>query len=239
VCESHYLPQRRFSEQQVASVNTCLLSRYAASLSESRPAGVKNQSWTSPGSLQSPRSLDNRTRVPQNLESTGKRPGTVNREPANTLDPASGQEHCHKTEFPAVKAELNTVVVKVRFEKLVLRSANSTSDDVTRVGTKLLGGLQSRIEPWLLRNRIACQISRAGGRCHYSKMNRGNGRAIQRRTSRAIGSHLQTVGWISRQKNFSATGRREGLVTASRAAFILRFHYLHFVIIEFSEVCWS
>ena len=33
-----------------------------------------------------------------------------------------------------------------------------------------------------------------------SDMNRGNGRAIQRRTSRAIESHLQTVGWISRQK---------------------------------------
>ena len=32
------------------------------------------------------------------------------------------------------------------------------------------------------------------------KMNRGNGRAIQRRTSRAIESHLHTVGWISRQK---------------------------------------
>src|ERR1700756_417521 len=31
-------------------------------------------------------------------------------------------------------------------------------------------------------------------------MNRGKGRAIQRRTSRAIESHLQTVGWISRQK---------------------------------------
>src|SRR5580700_9437170 len=26
VCESHYLPQRRFSEQQVAQVNTCLVS---------------------------------------------------------------------------------------------------------------------------------------------------------------------------------------------------------------------
>jgi len=32
------------------------------------------------------------------------------------------------------------------------------------------------------------------------KMNRGNGRAIQRRASRVIESHLQTVGWISRQK---------------------------------------
>src|ERR1700756_5164322 len=31
-------------------------------------------------------------------------------------------------------------------------------------------------------------------------MNRGNGTAIQSRTSRAIESHLQTVGWISRQK---------------------------------------
>ena len=31
-------------------------------------------------------------------------------------------------------------------------------------------------------------------------MNQGNGRAIQRRTSRAIESHLQTVGWMSRQK---------------------------------------
>ena len=61
-------------------------------------------------------------------------------------------------------------------------------------------GLEPRIEPWLPRNRIACQVSRAGGRCHYSKMNRGNGRAIQRKTSRAIESHLQTVGWISRQK---------------------------------------
>ena len=40
------------------------------------------------------------------------------------------------------------------------------------------------------------------------EMNRGKGRAIQRRTSRAIESHLQTVGWISRQKNFSATSRR-------------------------------
>src|SRR5580692_8639550 len=61
-------------------------------------------------------------------------------------------------------------------------------------------GPEPRIEPWLPRNRIACQVSRAGGRCHYSKMNRGNGRAIQRRTSRAIESHLQTVSWISRQK---------------------------------------
>jgi hypothetical protein len=32
------------------------------------------------------------------------------------------------------------------------------------------------------------------------KMKRGNGRAIQKRTSRVIESHLQTVGWISRQK---------------------------------------
>jgi hypothetical protein len=31
-------------------------------------------------------------------------------------------------------------------------------------------------------------------------MNRGNGRVVQRRTSRAIESHLPTVGWISRQK---------------------------------------
>ena len=61
-------------------------------------------------------------------------------------------------------------------------------------------GPEPRIEPWLPRNRIACQVSRAGGRCHYSKMNRGNGRAIQRRTSRAIESHQQIVGWISRQK---------------------------------------
>jgi hypothetical protein len=37
-------------------------------------------------------------------------------------------------------------------------------------------------------------------RRHHEKMNRGNGTAIQRRTSRAIESHLQTVGWISRQK---------------------------------------
>ena len=61
-------------------------------------------------------------------------------------------------------------------------------------------GPEPRIEPWLPRNRIACQVSRAGGRCHYSKMNRGNGRAFQRRTSRAIESHQQIVGWISRQK---------------------------------------
>ena len=61
-------------------------------------------------------------------------------------------------------------------------------------------GHEPRIEPWLPRNRIACQVSRAGGRCHHSKMNRGNGRAIQRRTSRVIESHQQTVGWISRQK---------------------------------------
>ena len=61
-------------------------------------------------------------------------------------------------------------------------------------------GHEPRIEPWLPRNRIACQVSRIDGRCHHSKMNRGNGRAIQRRTSRVIESHLQTVGWISRQK---------------------------------------
>ena len=62
-------------------------------------------------------------------------------------------------------------------------------------------GHEPRIEPWLPRNRIACQVSRIDGRCHHSKMNRGNGRAIQRRTSRVIESHQQTVGWISRQKN--------------------------------------
>jgi hypothetical protein len=39
------------------------------------------------------------------------------------------------------------------------------------------------------------------------KMNRGKGKAIQRRTLEAIESHLQIVGWISRQKNFSATGQ--------------------------------
>ena len=61
-------------------------------------------------------------------------------------------------------------------------------------------GHEPRIEPWLPRNRIACQVSRIDGRCHHSKMNRGNGRAIQRRTSRVIESHQQTVGWISRQK---------------------------------------
>ena len=61
-------------------------------------------------------------------------------------------------------------------------------------------GYEPRIEPWLPRNRIACQVSRIDGRCHHEKMNRGNGRGIQRRTSRAIESHLHTVGWISRQK---------------------------------------
>ena len=46
-------------------------------------------------------------------------------------------------------------------------------------------------------NRLPSFKSRR--RYHHSKMNRGNGRAIQRKTSRAIESHLQTVGWISRQ----------------------------------------
>ena len=61
-------------------------------------------------------------------------------------------------------------------------------------------GHEPRIEPWLPRNRIACQVSRTDRRRHHEKMNRGNGRAIQRRTLEAIESHLQTVGWISRQE---------------------------------------
>src|SRR6266436_321454 len=61
-------------------------------------------------------------------------------------------------------------------------------------------GHEPQIEPWLPRNRIACQVSRIDRRRHHEKMNRGNGRAIQRRTSQTIESHLQTVGWISRQK---------------------------------------
>jgi hypothetical protein len=54
-------------------------------------------------------------------------------------------------------------------------------------------------------NRLASFKNRR--RCHHEKMNRGNGRAIQRRTlerSRAICK--QWAGY--RDKNFSATGRR-------------------------------
>src|SRR6266481_3746099 len=76
-------------------------------------------------------------------------------------------------------------------------------------------GYEPRIEPWLPRNRIACQVSRIDGRCHYSKMNRGNGRAIQRRTSRLIESHLQTVGWISRQKTSRLPAEGEAFLLTS------------------------
>src|ERR1700756_1394606 len=76
-------------------------------------------------------------------------------------------------------------------------------------------GQEPRIEPWLPRNRIACQVSRIDGRCHHEKMNRGNGRAIQRRTSRAIESHLQLVGWISRQKTSRLPAEGEAFLLTS------------------------
>ena len=76
-------------------------------------------------------------------------------------------------------------------------------------------GYEPRIEPWLPRNRIACQVSRIDGRCHHEKMNRGNGRAIQRRTSRAIESHLHTVGWILRQKTSQLPAEREVFLLTS------------------------
>jgi hypothetical protein len=46
-------------------------------------------------------------------------------------------------------------------------------------------------------------------------MNRGNGRAIQRRTARAIESHLQTVGWISRQKTSRLPAEGEAFLLTS------------------------
>src|ERR1700751_5697009 len=76
-------------------------------------------------------------------------------------------------------------------------------------------GHEPPIEPWLPRNRIACQVSRIDGRCHHEKMNRGNGRAIQRRTSRAIESHLQIVGWISRQKTSRLPAEGEAFLLTS------------------------
>ena len=62
-------------------------------------------------------------------------------------------------------------------------------------------GHEPRIEPWLPRNRIACQVSRVDGRCHHSKNE-------PRERKSDPEAYLQTVGWISRQKNFSATSRR-------------------------------
>ena len=76
-------------------------------------------------------------------------------------------------------------------------------------------GHEPPIEPWLPRNRIACQVTRIDGRCHHEKMNRGNGRAIQRRTSRAIESHLQIVGWISRQKTSRLPAEGEAFLLTS------------------------
>src|SRR5580693_8120297 len=46
-------------------------------------------------------------------------------------------------------------------------------------------------------------------------MNRGNGRAIQRRTSRVIESHLQIVGWISRQKTSRLPAEGEAFLLTS------------------------
>jgi hypothetical protein len=47
------------------------------------------------------------------------------------------------------------------------------------------------------------------------EMTRGNGRAIQSRTSRAIESHLQTVGWISRQKIYRLPAEGEVFLLTS------------------------
>src|ERR1700739_3370174 len=69
-------------------------------------------------------------------------------------------------------------------------------------------GFEPRIEPWLPRNRIACQVSRVGGRCHHSKneprewkSNPEKNLSSDREPSANSGLDIET-------KNFSATGRR-------------------------------
>src|SRR5215469_1283642 len=45
---------------------------------------------------------------------------------------------------------------------------------------------ESRIEPWLPRNRIACPVSRTYGRCHLKGISANSGLDIETKTSRAI-----------------------------------------------------
>ena len=69
-------------------------------------------------------------------------------------------------------------------------------------------GHEPRIEPWLPRNRIACQVSRIGGRCHHSKneprerkSNPEKDLSSDREPSANSGLDIET-------KIFSATSRR-------------------------------
>src|SRR5580693_9094434 len=68
-------------------------------------------------------------------------------------------------------------------------------------------GHEPRIEPWLPRNRIACQVSRVDGRCHHSKneprerkSNPEKNLSSDREPSANSGLDIET-------KNFSATGQ--------------------------------
>src|SRR6201987_86382 len=76
-------------------------------------------------------------------------------------------------------------------------------------------GHEPPIEPWLPRNRIACQVSRIDGRCHHEKMNPGNGTGTQRRTFRTIESHPKIGGWISRQKTSRLPAEGEAFLLTS------------------------
>ena len=61
-------------------------------------------------------------------------------------------------------------------------------------------GHEPRIEPWLPRIESLAKSQESADVVTTRKMNRGNGRANQSKTSRAIESHLHPVGWISRRK---------------------------------------
>ena len=67
-------------------------------------------------------------------------------------------------------------------------------------------GYEPRIEPWLPRNQIACQVSRIGGRCHHSK---NEPRERKRNPEKNLSSDREPSahsGLDIETKNFSATG---------------------------------
>ena len=69
-------------------------------------------------------------------------------------------------------------------------------------------GHEPRIEPWLPRSSIACQVSRVDGRCHHEKMKpRERKSKPEQNLSTDRGAYLQS-GLDIETKKFSATGRR-------------------------------
>ena len=68
-------------------------------------------------------------------------------------------------------------------------------------------GHEPRIEPWLPRNRIACQVSRIGGRRHHSKNEPRERKSHPEKNLSSDREPSANSGLDIETKNLSATGR--------------------------------